>query len=66
MVGPRNFVHEGYDLDSNEFTVETLLYWEIDSEDRGEEFTLQLEAIVDGLSEDVPATVDICLEGGDA
>jgi len=66
MVGPGNFVHEGFDLDSNEFSVETMLYWEIDSENIGEEFTLQLEAIVGGLSEDVPATIDIRLEGGDA
>ena len=65
MVGPGNFVYEGYDLDSNEFSVETMLYWEIDSENIGEEFTLQLEAIVGGLSEDVPATIDVHLEGGD-
>ncbi|MFP4051662.1 MAG: hypothetical protein ACLFVB_07995 [Thermoplasmata archaeon] len=65
MLGPGHFAHEGYDLDSNEFSVETMLYWEIDSENIGEEFTLQLEAIVGGLSEDVPATVDICLEGSD-
>jgi len=65
MVGPGNFVHEGYDLDSNEFSVETMLYWEIDSENIGEEFTLQLEAIVGGLSEDVPATIDVHLEGGE-
>ncbi len=65
MVGPGNFAHEGYDLDSNEFSVETMLYWEIDSENIGEEFTLQLEAIVGGLSEDVSATIDIHLEGGE-
>ncbi|MFW6142518.1 MAG: hypothetical protein ACOC53_08175, partial [Candidatus Saliniplasma sp.] len=65
MVGPGHFAHDGYDLDSNEFSVETMLYWEIDSENIGEEVTLQLEAIVGGLSEDVPATVDICLEGSD-
>jgi len=64
MVGPGNFVHEGFDLDSNEFSVETMLYWEIDPENIGEEFTLQLEAIVGGLSEDVTATIDVHLEGG--
>ena len=65
MVGPGNFAYDGYDLNSNEFSVETMLYWEIDSENIGEEFTLQLEAIVGGLSEDVPATIDVHLEGGD-
>ena len=66
MIGPEHFAYDGYDLDSNDFSVETMLYWEIDPENIGEEFTLQLEAIVGGLSEDVPATVDICLEGGEA
>ncbi len=65
MVGPGNFAYDGYDLNSNEFSVETMLYWEIDPENIGEEFTLQLEAIVGGLSEDVPATIDIRLEGDD-
>jgi len=66
MVGPEDFAHDGYDLDSNEFSVETMLYWEISPENIGEEFTLQLEAIVGGLSEDVTATIDIRLEGGEA
>ncbi len=63
MVGPEYFAHEGYDLDSNKFSVETMLYWEIDPENIGEEFTLQLEAILGGLSEDVTATIDINMEG---
>lgn len=64
-AGPDRPAYEGYDLNSSEFTIETKIFWEISTENMDEEFTLELEAVVEGLSEDVSATVLLHIEGGD-
>ncbi|MFO7791541.1 MAG: hypothetical protein R6W73_00980 [Candidatus Saliniplasma sp.] len=51
-------------IHTNEFTFETLLQWDIYPENWGEPLTLELKATLRGLSEEVPATVNVHLEGG--
>ena len=55
----------GFSVDSNEFTVEITYFWGINREKEGDTFTLELEAIVEGLSEDVSVNVDVYFERGD-
>jgi len=56
----------GYDLESDKFTAETEVSWTMPHDNIGEEFTLQLEAVVDGgMSEEISATVEIHIECGD-
>ncbi len=64
-AGPDGPAYEGFDLNSTQFTVETRIYWIIPTENMGEPFTLEMEAVVEGLSEDVTATVLLHIEGGD-
>ncbi len=54
----------GFDVDSNEFTAEIDYVWTISREDWEEPHTLELEAIVGGLSEDVTVSIDVHIEGG--
>ena len=62
---PEHYAYEGYDLDSNDFTVNSILMWSIPKENVGEEFSLEIQAVVHGLSEDVTATVQVHIEGGE-
>ena len=55
----------GFDVDSNEFTAEIDYVWTISREDWGEPHTVELEAIVGGLSEDVSVGIDVHFEGSD-
>ncbi len=56
---PEHYAYEGYDLDSNDFTANSILMWSIPTENVGEEFSLEIQAVVHGLSEDVTATVQV-------
>ncbi len=49
-------------IHTNEFVFETLLQWDIYPENWGEPLTLELKATLGGLSEEVPATVNIHIE----
>ncbi|MFW6142562.1 MAG: hypothetical protein ACOC53_08410, partial [Candidatus Saliniplasma sp.] len=60
---PEHYAYEGYDLESNDFTVDSILMWSIPEENVGEEFSLEIQSVVHGLSEDVTATVHVHLEG---
>ena len=64
LVNPNYTAFESFNVDSNEFTAETNLVWEIPPENMDEEFTLKLEAVLEGLSEDVTATVLLHIECG--
>ncbi len=59
---PESFV---YVLDSNEFTAEVTYSWTIHREKEGDSFSLEVEAIVGGLSEEVSASIDVHFERGD-
>ena len=54
----------GYNIDTNEFTLNTLLHWETLSDTWSEPLTLEIKATLGGLSEEVPATVHVHLDGG--
>ena len=62
FISPEHFAYDGSYLNSPEFTVQTRMYWVMPHENMGEEFTLELEAVVGGLSEDVTATVLLHIE----
>ncbi len=57
-----HYAYQGYDLDSNDFTANSILMWSIPTENVGEEFSLEIQAVVHGLSEDVTATVQVDIE----
>ncbi len=59
---PRSF---GFDVDSNEFTAEIDYTHSIVRENWEEPHTLELEAIVGGLAEEVSVSIDVHVEGGD-
>lgn len=63
-ASPEHYAYQGYDLESNEFVVENVLYWSFPEENVGEESSLEIQAIVHGLSEDVTATIQVNVEGG--
>ncbi|MFP4051661.1 MAG: hypothetical protein ACLFVB_07990 [Thermoplasmata archaeon] len=63
-ASPEHYAYQGYDLESNEFVVENVLYWSFPEENVGEESSLEIQAVVHGLSEDVTATVQVNIEGG--
>ncbi|MEF8836131.1 MAG: DUF1616 domain-containing protein [Candidatus Thermoplasmatota archaeon] len=63
---PDNPAFVGYDLYSNDFEVRNEINWTIPDENIGEEFTLELQAVVDGqISEEVVSTVLIHIERAD-
>jgi len=64
-VSPDHYAYEAFDVHSNEFDVEAQLDWDMPPENMGEEFTLKLEAVVAGLSEEVSSTVYLHIERGD-
>ncbi len=60
---PDHPAYIGYDLHSNDFEVENEISWEIPKENIGEDFTLELQAVVDGkISEKIVSTVLIHIE----
>ncbi|MFP4000473.1 MAG: hypothetical protein ACLFU5_01040 [Thermoplasmata archaeon] len=63
LVNPNYTAFESFNVDSNEFTAETNLVWEIPPENMDEEFILKLEAVVEVLSEDVSASIEVHIEG---
>ncbi len=64
-INPNFTVCEGFDVESNEFSAETILLWEIRSENIGVSYTLQIEAEVGGLPESVSATIYVNIGGGE-
>ncbi len=65
-TSPDRPAYVGFDLTSNEFMTNGSIQWTFRSENIGEDFTLQLQAIVDGnISEEVVSTVELHIEGND-
>lgn len=54
---------ECYSLDSNQFRASSSVIWRISEGSRGEPFTLNLEAIIEGLSAEVSASIEVHIEG---
>ena len=52
-----------HDIEDNEFEMITVLQWEIYPEDWDENLTLELDASVEGLSEDVNSIILVHHEG---
>ena len=58
-MGPK----EIFDLDENEFKAESEVLWRIPEKNLGEPCTLELTAVIDGLSEEVSASIEVHIEG---
>jgi len=65
-TSPDRPAYVGFDLTSNEFMTNGSIQWTFPSENIGEDFTMQLQAVVDGnISENVLSTIQIHIVGGD-
>ena len=58
-MGPK----EIFDLDENDFKAESSLVWSIPEGNWGEPCTLELTPVIDGLSEEVSASIEVHIEG---
>jgi len=54
---------EIFDIHSNEFKAESEVVWKIPERNWGAPFTLNLEAAIEGLSEEVSSSIDVHIEG---
>ena len=52
----------GYDIEQNEFVVNTVLDWHIHGESYGEPYTLEVQAVVGGFEEEIKATVHVHID----
>lgn len=62
-IDPDHPAYVGYDLESNEFKIQNEILWGIREENVGEDFTLEIQAVVDGqISEKIVSTVLVHIE----
>ena len=54
----------GFDIKENDFSAEMGATWTIPRDNWNNSYTLRLKSMVQGMSEDVTATVDLNIEGG--
>ncbi|MFW6305674.1 MAG: DUF1616 domain-containing protein, partial [Candidatus Saliniplasma sp.] len=63
---PDHPAYVGYDLNSTDFEVQNEIRWELPDENVGEDFTLELQAVLDGqISQEIVSTVFIHIKDRD-